>query len=35
MIANIAMILMLINIVFILYRIAMIVDNVQEEDDDE
>lgn len=33
MIANIAMILMLINIVFILYRVAMIVDNMEDTDE--
>lgn len=35
MIANIAMGLMVVNILFILFRIAMIVDNIEEEDDEE
>lgn len=34
MIANIALILMLINIVYILYRIAIMVENIEIEEED-
>ena len=34
MIANIALILMLINVVYILYRIAIMVENIEIEEDD-